>query len=272
MAFMLKEVIERRELLYNLTSRNLKIRYKNSFFGFFWTLLNPLFMILVYMVFIGLMRFPMDLPYLICGVIPWHFLTMCIGDSINVIEGNSSLIKKTSFPRVILPLSTLSADTVNFLLSLIVVLALVPVASFISSPAKAYSFNLIYVFPAFFLQLMLVFGLSLLFSTLNVYFKDTEHIVNVFLMAWFFMTPIIYPLSMIDNFKRSTISLFKLMLLEFYYLNPMVLILSFYRKAFLNTDLPLNYFSLISIVIIFLIFVLGYLFFKSKSPYFADEM
>ena len=269
---MFKEVLERKELLYNLSARNIKIRYKNSFLGFFWTLLNPLFMILVYMIFIGLMRFPMDLPYLICGVIPWHFLTMCINDSINVIEGNSTLIKKTSFPRIILPLSTIIADTINFLLSIGVVALLIPIAGIISSPAKEYSFDLIFIFPAFILQFILVFGLSLFVATLNVYFKDTEHIVSVALMAWFFMSPIIYPLSMIDDFKAKTVSSLKQMLLEIYYLNPMVLILSLYRKAFLGTKIVFNYFSFCSIGIVIVIFLAGLLLFKMKSPFFADEM
>lgn len=262
----------RRELLWNLTARNLKIRYKNSFLGFFWTLLHPVFMILVYMMFIGIMRFPIDLPYLITGVIAWHFLTMCIGDAINVIEGNSSLIKKTSFPRLLLPLSTFSANAINFMLSLLVVTLLIPVLKWMSSGNAVYQFNLFYLFPAVTLHFLLALGFVFLVGVCNVYFKDTEHLISVILMAWFFMSPIIYPLSMISDIEAASSSTLKLFILKMYYMNPMVLILSLYRKAFLNTPIPWNMFVAGSLVIIGIIFAAGLSFFRKKEPYFADEM
>ena len=266
------ELLERRELFYNLVMRNLKIRYKNSFLGFFWTLLGPLFMIIVYMAFIGIMRFPMDLPYLITGVIPWHFLTMCTGDCINVIEGNSSLIKKTSFPRIILPLSTLSANIINFALSLFVVLVLIPGIKMVSTGIDGYSFNLGFLIPAVGLHFLLVAGLCLIIAVSNVYFKDTEHIISVSLLAWFFMSPIIYPLSMIQDIESQSSSVLKLFLLKLYYLNPMVLILSLYRKAFLNTEITWNLFALTSLVITGILFGAGLYMFNKKAPFFADEM
>jgi len=267
----IEDVLMKKELLQNLVLRNLKIRYKNSFFGFFWTLLNPLFMILVYMVFIGIMRFPIDLPYLITGVIPWHFLTMCISDSINVIEGNSTLIKKTAFPRLILPLSTISANTINYILSLLVVILLIPMLKWISA-GSSYQFNLIYLLPALALHLTLIAGFVLIVGVSNVYFKDTEHIISVMLMAWFFMSPIIYPLSMISEIKENSCSVLKQFFLNLYYANPMVLILSLYRKAFLNTDIIWNMFTISSLIFIILIFILGFFIFRRKEPYFADEM
>ncbi|MBN1522515.1 MAG: ABC transporter permease [Candidatus Aureabacteria bacterium] len=266
------DMIKRRELLYNLVARNLKIRYKNSFLGFFWTLLHPLFMIIIYMLFIGIMRFPMDLPYLITGVIPWHFLNMCIGDAINVVEGNSTLIKKTSFPRLILPLSTLSANTINLLLSLLVVGLLIPVITKVSAVLGDYHFNLGYLFPAITLHVLLVSGLSLIVAVTNVYFKDTEHIISVILMAWFFMTPIIYPLAMIQNIQNNVTSVFKQFLLQIYYLNPMLLVVGLYRKAFLGIPIPWNIFTFYSIILTVIIFSVGLLAFNRKAPCFADEM
>jgi lipopolysaccharide transport system permease protein len=267
---MASAIWERRELLLNLAKRNLKIRYKNSFFGFFWTLLNPLFMILVYMAFIGIMRFPMDLAYLIMGVIPWHFMTMCIGDCTNVIEGNANLIKKTAFPRLILPLSTLFANAVNFFFSLLVVLALIPFIKLVSTGAAAYHFNLWYLPLAVAAHFCLVAGLCLIVSVSNVYFRDTEHIISVALMAWFFMSPVIYSLEYVAQFKPH--APFQALLLKLFYLNPMVLILSLYRKAFLDTQLPWNIFVVISLFIVVLIFAAGLVFFRRQEPYFADEM
>lgn len=98
------DIIGKREMLATLVARNLKIRYQGSALGFAWTLLNPLFMMLIYWIFIKFMKFPMDLPGLLTGILAWQFLTMCCNDSISAVAGHPNLVKKIYFPRVILPL------------------------------------------------------------------------------------------------------------------------------------------------------------------------
>ena len=112
----LAEFIARRELVANLVARNLKQRYKGSALGFLWSLLHPLFLVLIYLVFIRLMRFPVRLPHLLVGVMAWQFLSLCAGDAAGVIIGHASLVKKTWFPRFLLPLSAVLGNLVHFAL------------------------------------------------------------------------------------------------------------------------------------------------------------
>jgi len=122
MLIVFRELYQYRELIWNLVVRNLKIRYKSSTLGFFWTLINPLFMMAIYLIFIRLMRFEMNLAVLLVGLLPWQFFIMCLNDAVQSITGNGNLVKKTRFPRFVLPLSIVLANLVNFLLSLVVLL------------------------------------------------------------------------------------------------------------------------------------------------------
>lgn len=261
----LNEMLKRKELIHSLIVRNLKVRYKSSVLGFFWTLLNPAFMIMIYYVFIRLMRFNIDLSVLLCGIIPWQFLVMCVSDNVNTISGNSSLVKKTYFPRLILPFSTSTANLVNFLLSFFVLVV------FLFMLSVPFTFNWLFVIVIIVMQYCLCMGLSLLVSSLNVYFKDTEHIVGVGLSVWFFVTPIIYPLTLIPA-----------QYMKFYILNPMVSVIMGYRYFLLGQKIDFVSLGLtktqflvsgsISVAFCFLTLILGYVVFSKLEPYFADEL
>ena len=250
-----KEIYERKELLSNLIIRNLKIRYKGSILGFFWSLLDPLLMMLVYLVFIKLMRFSIELPVLLVGVIAWQFFVMCISDSVGAITGNTNLVKKTYFPRAILPLATVVANLVNFMLS-IFVLIIVLIFFGIKIKFILMLFPIIVVF-----QFFLCLGISFIISCSNVFFKDTEHLISVILMTWFFMTPIIYPISRVPERYCSL-----------YFLNPMASIITMYRYMFLGKSIPEVSTFYISFGITIIIFVLGWLIFSKYQKYFADEL
>lgn len=251
----IKQLIQYKELIINLVVRNLKIRYKNSFLGFFWTLLNPIFFILIYFVFIKLMRFQMNIAGLLAGVIPWHFLSMTLGDSIDSISGNHSLITKVKFPRIILPLSTVVSNSINYILSLFVLILFLPVLG------SSFSIKLLLLLPLFLLTFVFVLGLSLFLATCNVYFKDTPHILSVFMMAWFFMTPIIYPFSQIPEKFR-----------EIAYLNPMTVLIDFYRFSMQGESFVYSSWMIFGILIIALVFFIGKYVFSRFEPTFADEM
>lgn len=252
---MTRSILSYKELLWNLIVRNLKIRYKNSSLGFFWTLLNPIFLILIYYFFIRLMRFQMNLTELLTGVIPWHFLTMTLGDSVDSISGNSSLITKVKFPRIILPLSTVTANLINYLLSLAVLILFLPL---LGCPI---TLKLFLLFPIVLLTYTFVLGLSLFVATCNVYFKDTPHLLSIATMAWFFMTPIIYPLSMIPE--------------RFHYLaflNPMTDLVCLYRNAFLGYPMPSTLWNAAGFLILGCCFFIGIFVFYRHEPTFADEL
>lgn len=256
------DIVRKREMLATLIARNLKIRYQSSALGFLWTLLNPLFMMLIYWIFIKLMKFPMDPWSLLTGILSWQFLTMCCGDSISAVAGHPNLVKKIYFPRIILPLSTVLANLVNYLLSLGVLFILTIAAGRLAAgPALGLLPLVISV------QLLFCLGLSLLISCSSVYFRDTEHIVGVLLMAWFFMSPVIYSLDYLSSNWHGPAWMIGL-----YKLNPMAGLITLYRRIILGAPPP-GALAVTAAVIMPLIFLaLGMRVFLKYEPDFADEL
>jgi len=262
---LLKDIAGHRDLISILVARDLKIRYKRSVLGFLWSLLNPLFFILIYTVFLKILKFyrpgdVMFLPMLVTGVITWQFLSTCVGDSLHSVVGNANLVQKTAFPRIILPLSMNLANLVNFLLSLVILLLYTIIArEFCAVPI---SFKSIWMVPLVFMtQFALCFGLSLFFGSLNVFFRDTEHIVAVLMMAWFFLTPVIYYHSCIPTQYQKLA-----------FLNPMCGIVTAYRTAFLGTDIMAPRLVLMSFGIAWLVCAAGIAFFQKVQSRFVEEM
>ena len=255
------------DLIRNMTLRNLRIRYKGSVLGFLWTMVNPLLMMLVYFVFISLLKIGIGLPELLIGILTWQFFVMCLSDSVNVITGFPTLIKRTYFPRLIFPLSMVLANLINFLLSLIVLAVFLLIYIFIVNPAYplAIGWPLLLLPLLIVLQSGLILGLSSLFSAANVYFKDIEHIVSVALLAWFFLTPVMYTLTLVES--RISEPLFNI-----YLLNPMTSLIISYRHLILGTPLPAAITFWISLLLSPLIMILGIAFFWKKELYFADEL
>lgn len=218
-----------RELVLILAQRNLKVRYKGSALGFFWSLLSPLFMIVIYAVFLRIMlsfeSTDLFMPRLVTGIVCWQFLALCVGDAMSTVLGSASLVKKTTFPRVVLPAAMVLANTVNFLLSAVVLAIYLVLA-----PG---SFG-----PLIWLPLVLVFhialcmGIGTFFSGMNVHFRDTEHAGTVLIMAWFFLSPVIYTIERIPEAIRP-----------YAYLNPMTGILTAYREILLSDVGPASRWS-----------------------------
>ncbi len=188
----LKKIFERRELVKNLVVKQLKVRYKSSSLGFLWSLLNPLLMMLVYSaVFSRIVREGAQgidnyAAFLVTGLFTWNFFSGSLSDSVNAFMGNASLIKKVYFPRIILPVSTVLTNLVNYLLSLIVVFILLGLWGIYPGV------NLLYLPLVIMVLFFICTGFSFFLSTLNVIFRDIEHMIQVILLAWFFLCPIIY--------------------------------------------------------------------------------
>ena len=230
-----------RDLVRMLAARNLKIRYKGSALGFLWSLLTPLAMILIYAVFAGVLGMKRQLlgvssgpsvaylPFLVTGIVVWQFTAGTLTDSLHAIAGNANLVKKVYVPRAILPLSTVLANAVNFLLTFAILLVYLAVAGALR-PAAA-----LWLLPAAALQFMLCLGIALLVSTLNVFFRDTEHIVGLLTLAWFFMTPVMYEASLQTD-AAARFAWFPPALRGLVFLNPMTGILSLYRRALMGMD------------------------------------
>jgi len=256
----LAELLARRELVGNLVARNLKQRYKGSTLGFLWSLLHPLFLVLIYLVFIRLMRFPVRLPHLLVGVMAWQFLALCTGDAAGVILGHASLVKKTWFPRFILPLSAVLGNLVHFALSLVVLALALPV---LGAPPRAGWLLLPAVVALHFLFCL---GLSLGLSALNVFFRDVEHLVPIGLMSWFFVTPVIYPVEQVVGNPSLPPWVGPLFLA-----NPMAALLAGYRFALLGEPLPpLSLWP--GFLVALAALAVGALLFARLEPRFADEL
>lgn len=252
------------DLLWILVMRNIKIRYKNSSLGFLWTLLSPILLIVIYKVFLSILRFKIDLPVLVIGIMCWHFLSMCMGDSLYAVLGNANMVKKSAFPRVVLPLSMVLANLINFLLFLLVVGAYLLLLHGISGlPLPGLP---ILALPLVILtQFALCFGVSLFSSALNVYFRDMEHIQGIILMAWFFMTPVIYPAAQVtDKFGAHFQALF--------FLNPMTGLVTAYRAILLNLPFPSAGLLALSSLSAWVILFLGLRLFDRLQVRFADVL
>jgi len=265
----LSQLIGRKELIQNLVVRTLKVRYKNSALGFLWSLLNPLLMMVIYCFFISIIgRFePELLTQLITGVIFWQFVVMCSSDAVNAIAGYPNLIKKTYFPRHVLPFSMVLANLINYMLSLIVLLVILAVLSIVLKTGFDLS-NIWLLLPALLLQTILIIGIALAVSAGNVFFRDIEHIIGTALLALFFISPILYRLQDVQN-KLGPF------LYNIYLLNPFASLVTLHRRAFLGdmVELPLSepgfYVSLLLSPVILLA---GILIFIRLEPYFADEL
>lgn len=258
---LVKDIYTRRDLLSMLVVRNVKIRYKESALGVLWTLLGPVFLIAIYAVFMKIiMKFPMPMTVLVSGIFVWQYLAMCLGDASFAIIGNANLVKKACFPRVLLPLSIVLANFVNFLLSLLVML----VYLLFVGPQLG---GIAWLPLAMVVHLLLCTGISLALSALNVFFRDVQHVTGIFTMAWFFLTPVVYDISMI-----SAITDKHPLLGQLYFLNPMAGVLALYRSALLGSSLPPLYLIMLSAGMAVLVFFAGIMIFQKLQPGFADEL
>ena len=260
------------ELLLILVERNIKIRYKNSALGFFWTLLGPIFLICIYATFLRLLKVPMDLPSLVTGIIAWQFLSMCMGDSLYAIMGNANLVTKASFPRIILPGAMVLANTVNFLLSMAVLVVYLLIV-------KA-SFGLVIFLPLIILtQFALCLGMALIISSMNVFFRDTEHVLSTIMLAWFFLTPVVYEIWYVMPTATEILGPSAPYL---FFANPMTGILAAYRWVFLSAGADSWHLVsaktqgwhliLLSTVISWVVLLIGTIVFKKAEPKFGDAL
>jgi len=269
--YMIRRIVELyryRELVKNLVIRDLKVRYKNSVLGVLWSLLNPLLMTLVFTVVFTLML-PQgeieDYPvFFMCGFLPWSFfaasLTMATGSIVN----NAHLIKKVYFPREILPLSEVLSNLVNYMLALVVLFAMLLVFRIKLTPA-------LLMLPLIILaHTMFTLGMAFLLSTANVFYRDTQHILEIVMQAWFFLTPIFYPITLLPE-SKVILGLTIDIQLWARRLNPMASLVASYRDV-LYRGVPTGLdFFLRTLLTCLLVLVVGYLIFCRCSSVFGEE-
>jgi lipopolysaccharide transport system permease protein len=264
----IRELVQYRELIRNLVVRDLKVRYKNSLLGVLWSLLNPLLMTLVFTLVFTVMlpnnqieSYPV---FFMCGFLPWSFMASSIVSATGAIVENAHLIKKVYFPREILPLTPMLSQLVNFLLSMVVLFGLMLVFGVRLTPA-------IIMLPLIVLaEMMFIAGLSFLLSAANVFYRDTQHILEIVMQAWFFLTPIFYQIGILPE-NAHILGMTVNVQLWSRRLNPMASLIASYRDVLYRGNFTGVDFFLRTLVTCLLVLVAGYLVFCRFSRVFGEE-
>ena len=265
----LGELWRHRELVLNLVARDLKVRYKNSFLGVLWSLINPLLMTLVFtLVFTVMMpnnaveNFP---AFVLCGILPWNFFATSIVGATGSIVGNSHLIKKAHFPYEALPIALVLSNLVNFVIALAVLFAMI-FAFGIPFTAALLILPLVVL-----VQLLFTLGVGLLLATINVFFRDTQMVMEVLILAWFFLTPVFYPIDILPRhylFLGLEVDVWRWMQI----LNPVASLVSFYREVLYYGVLPGVDFFARTFLTAAAVFTIGYSAFDRFRGAFGEEL
>jgi ABC-2 type transport system permease protein len=262
----LKEVASSRELIWNLALRELRGRYKRSALGWFWSLLNPLFTMVIYtIVFSRILRAtpppgdPSGLDvfglYLLCGLLPWNFFSLTVSTAMAGLVGNGALLKKVYFPREAIVLGVTVSGLITFgielgLLSIVLLFFGNVVVPWL--PVLLLLVALLAVFTT---------GIAMALSSANVFFRDLSHLWALVAQAWFFLTPIVYPLDIVPE-----------SLLPFIEANPMTVFVVQFRDVLYNLRFPAwDQVALLTIGSCATL-ALGWWVFSRLSPRFAEEL
>lgn len=255
----IKELYTYREMMFSLVRRDLKGRYKGSVLGFLWTFINPLLQLAVYtLVFSVILRNNIEDFYLFLFValVPWIFFsTSAAGGSICIWQ-QQDMVKKIYFPREILPISFVTSQFINMLLSLLVVLATLIVSGF-GINFKA----LLYLPVIMIIEYLLSLGMALITSAVTVYVRDLEYLLGIIILAWQFLTPIMY-----------TIDLVPPSLMPIFNLNPMTSVIIAYRDILYYKQPPKMGTLLQAAILGVLLIVIGWWTFSKLKRHFAEEM
>jgi ABC-type polysaccharide/polyol phosphate export permease len=225
------ELLQYRELVAMLVVRELKVRYKRSVLGLLWTMLNPLLLMVVYtVVFATIMRAPQRnfAIFLLSGLLPWLFFSTSVLQGLNSILTNQELIRKVRLPQAVFPLSVVGSNLVNFALSLLPLLLLMAVLGQPFTPA------LLFIPVAIFILAVFTSGVTLLFATFTVFFRDVRHLAEVLLQMLLYLSPVFYDLQMLGERSDWWFRAFRL----FLRLNPLSYLLPLVRDPVFYGRLP----------------------------------
>ncbi len=244
-------------LLYQLTLREIKARYKQSFVGYAWLIFSPLSQILVYtFVFSIVFKFPQNnVPYIVflyAGLLPWNFLTAALSQGTQCLVENAPLLRKVAFPREVIPYAVIVSKTIDMLVSLLIFIGLVII---FRAPIAPTAFLFI---PLFIAQLFLTTGITLVLAAANLFYRDIQYLANLIILLWMYLTPILYPLSLVpDRFVWV------------YKLNPMVGLVEGYRSALFGYPFE-GKIIFWAVGVSIAVFFTGYFLFKKVERIFAD--
>lgn len=257
-AFDLRELWNYRELLYFLTKRDIKVRYKQTILGGLWAIIQPVFMMVVFTLFFGRMaKMPSDgIPYPIfvyAGLLPWTYFANALSASGESLVGSANLITKVYFPRLIVPTAASLAGLLDFFIAMLVLGGMMVYYQFVPT------FQIL-LFPFLIgLTFFGAVGVGLWLSALNVQYRDIRYVIPFLVQIWMFVSPVIYPASLVPEKYHWFLAL-----------NPMGGVISAFRLSLLG-HLPIDWTLLgISTIIIVIIFLSGMYYFRKMEKTFAD--
>ncbi|MGC8798729.1 MAG: ABC transporter permease [Chloroflexus sp.] len=272
----LQELWQYRELIRNLVLRDLRARYKGSTLGYLWTQLAPLGMMMVYVIVFsfllpnGIAMFPV---FVIVGLLPWNYTAEAVLSGTRSIIDNAALVKKVYFPREVLPLVAVGSSLLNFILSLPMMFLVILVVQLTTLGRLNLSWSIVYLPVIMALQTIFLAGLALLLGAGAVFFRDVVHLIGIGINIWFFLTPIIYPLSTISEGVAARV---------IRWLNPLASIIEFYREIIYGNTVPVGLIptpgvpalgALLRVgVTALIVLAVGYWVFQRTSRHFGEEL
>jgi homopolymeric O-antigen transport system permease protein len=213
-----------RELLWNMTVKELKVKYKRSVLGFVWSFVTPMIMLAVFSLVFAILMKGGDMSwfsvYLMCGLLPWLFFVNSLMQSVGSVVTNAALVKKVYFPREILPIAAVGANIFHFVMQMLVFFAFLLIIR--------WHFSIYFLlFPlVLLLEIVFTLGMSLFVAAANVYLRDVQHFVEVATMAWFWLTPIVYTMATLESVLGKYTKI--------YMLNPMTNIILLWQYIIYN--------------------------------------
>lgn len=258
----IKELFEYREMIRMLVRKELRGRYKGSVLGFAWTFINPLLQLAVYtIVFSKVMRSGLDDYYLFLFValIPWLAMANSVTGASSCVQAQKNLVTKIHFPRQVLPITVVVTNFVNMLLCEIVVLVVCAIAK---------GLNLLvlwYLIPTVLIEFILALGIAFIVSGITPYFRDLEYILSIIVMAWQFLSPVMYDLKTLGaDVDHFVVNMFNL--------NPMTPVITAYRDILYYKQAPQMYTMLWALGMGLLFIVVGWVVFSKLEKHFAEEL
>ena len=256
----IRELWEFRELLYFFAWRDIKVRYKQTVMGVLWAIIQPFLTMVIFSLFFGrLANIPSEgLPYPVfsyAALVPWTFFSNALSQASNSLVINANMIKKIYFPRLALPIATVLAGVIDFVLAFVVLLGIMLYYGLVPT------INVVWLPLFLLLALVTSLGVSLWLAAMNVQFRDVHYTIPFLTQAWLFVTPIAYPSSLLPEPWRTV-----------YGLNPMAGVVEGFRWALLGTDTAPGKMIILSTLVALTLFISGAFYFRRMEQSFADVL
>ena len=254
----LKELWQYRELMYFMSWRDIKVRYKQTALGAAWAVIQPFMTMVIFSIFFGILaKMPSDgIPYPLfayAALVPWTFFANSLTQASNSLLQNSNMLKKIYFPRLVMPISSVISGTVDFVFAFIVLIAMMLFYGILPTV------NIVWLPFLMLLALGTALGVGLWLSAINVQYRDVRYVIPFLIQIWLFATPIAYPSSLLTEPWRTL-----------YGLNPMVGVVEGFRWALLGTETAPGAAVVVSSFMAGILLVSGTFYFRRMEKTFAD--